>query len=63
MSIVPPDDPRYAEYAPDVAAYDDRYQDMPDDEFHGAICGCGRRMHEADSECSRCWRDREFPES
>jgi hypothetical protein len=39
------------------------YDHLHEEDFDGAYCGCGRRMHETDTECERCWRDREYPES
>lgn len=43
--------------------FEDRYDHLEEDEFDGLYCGCGRRMHASDTECERCWRDREYPES
>lgn len=39
------------------------YEDLSEDEFHGRYCACGRRMHEQDVECERCWRNREYPDT
>lgn len=31
--------------------------------FAGHVCGCGALMHASDTECARCWRERNYPEA
>lgn len=38
-----------------------RYDHLDEEDFDGAYCACGRRMHASDTECERCWRAREYP--
>lgn len=39
------------------------YDHLDEDDFDGTYCACGRRMHESDTECERCYHDREDSES
>ena len=61
MSLIPPDHPQYGDVLDMIDG--DPYDHLDDDEFDGLYCACGRRMHAADVECERCWRDREYPQA
>lgn len=47
-----------------AGSYEDgtAYDHLAEEDFHGLYCACGRRMHASDTECERCWREREYPE-
>jgi hypothetical protein len=60
MSFLAPDHPDYAAVYGDAI---DAYGHLSEDDFAGEYCSCGRRMHETDTECARCWHDREYPDA